>query len=630
MSGTAKKIIVSLAGIFMVLTPVAVFATPSSVDRITNHIEPLIKTDFIKGLYFVASSTSQASTFPYASTTVTSAQRFCLTGDSCIATWPSGSGSSTFGTSSISALAPLLWNTTTAQMSWTGLATTTQPSSSNVLVSNGAAGVYGVATGTISGAGGVTASAGSSVIGSALTVTCTAGTGSATGCIQSADWTVFNNKISSSSLSALTPIIYNSSTGVFSWVGLATTSQPSAGNFLVSNGAAGVYGIATSTPTVTAPITYSGTFGSFVGGAAGTFACTTATGSVAGCISAADWTKFNLKAATGSAETKGNLAFWLTTAGSPPLLGSVATGTLAASGLVSVTAGQFIIGSGATVSLGNVSANTVLGNPTGASAAPTAYATSSLFNTAAAGVTGILSASDWTKFNMKVGTSGPETRGQLAAWGTTAGSPANLYSVATGTISATSPVTVTAGTAAVGGAPVFAWDFAVANTWTGKQTFTSASSTNFSCITFCQIPASTSQTPTVAGDIALDTTNNQLKVGTGGSTAVNDPRRFLTVSTATSTAWTGTTTLPEIPIPTGMTFSSVQCKTNAGTLNVQVSYGQPATNLAMLNASTTMGTYTWSTNNTPPAATTTSFAFGTPASSPTQISCTVSALVTGT
>jgi hypothetical protein len=65
--------------------------------------------------------------------------------------------------------------------------------------------------------------------------------------------------------------------------------------------------------------------------------------------------------------------------GNSGALNTAATGTVAASGLVSVTAGQSVIGSGLTVSLGNVAANTVLGNPTGASAAPTAFATSSLF-----------------------------------------------------------------------------------------------------------------------------------------------------------------------------------------------------------------------------------------------------------
>lgn len=53
--------------------------------------------------------------------------------------------------------------------------------------------------------------------------------------------------------------------------------------------------VATSAPTVTAPITYSGTLGSFVGGATGTFGCTTSSAGVTGCLSGTDWTTFNNK-----------------------------------------------------------------------------------------------------------------------------------------------------------------------------------------------------------------------------------------------------------------------------------------------------------------------------------------------
>lgn len=61
-----------------------------------------------------------------------------------------------------------------------------------------------------------------------------------------------------------------------------------------------IYPTSTSTPTVTAPITYSGTLGSFIGGVSGTFDCITATGSVKGCLSAADFTTFNAKQPAGN------------------------------------------------------------------------------------------------------------------------------------------------------------------------------------------------------------------------------------------------------------------------------------------------------------------------------------------
>jgi len=54
-----KKLLIAL----LLIVPTTLLASPTSVDRITNRIEPLIKTDYIKGSYFVASSTTATSTF---------------------------------------------------------------------------------------------------------------------------------------------------------------------------------------------------------------------------------------------------------------------------------------------------------------------------------------------------------------------------------------------------------------------------------------------------------------------------------------------------------------------------------------------------------------------------------------
>lgn len=51
----------------------------------------------------------------------------------------------------------------------------------------------------------------------------------------------------------------------------------------------------TSTPTVSAPITYSGTLGQFINGVSGAFGCTTASAGVTGCLSGTDWSTFNNK-----------------------------------------------------------------------------------------------------------------------------------------------------------------------------------------------------------------------------------------------------------------------------------------------------------------------------------------------
>lgn len=81
----------------------------------------------------------------------------------------------------------------------------------------------------------------------------------------------------------------------------AGITNSSLGAGTVNSTAAGLqYATATSTPTVTAPIAYSGLLGSFIGGVSGAFSCITATGSVAGCLSAADWTTFNNKQPAGN------------------------------------------------------------------------------------------------------------------------------------------------------------------------------------------------------------------------------------------------------------------------------------------------------------------------------------------
>lgn len=78
------------ASILITLLPAFAFATPTSVDRITDHIQPLISTDFVRGTYFTAFSTNNHSTLPYASSTAVSAAAFCLTGNlPCITSWPS-------------------------------------------------------------------------------------------------------------------------------------------------------------------------------------------------------------------------------------------------------------------------------------------------------------------------------------------------------------------------------------------------------------------------------------------------------------------------------------------------------------------------------------------------------------
>lgn len=99
--------------------------------------------------------------------------------------------------------------------------------------------------------------------------------------------------LATTSLMASSPIILTitSANATFSWSGLATTTNLTAGHLLESGGGAGVFDVATSTLTPSSPLT-----GSFVQiGSSGSLGCQTASGSQAGCLSSTDWTTFNNK-----------------------------------------------------------------------------------------------------------------------------------------------------------------------------------------------------------------------------------------------------------------------------------------------------------------------------------------------
>lgn len=168
-----------------------------------------------------------------------------------------------------------------------------------------------------------------------------------------------------------------------------------------------------------------------------------------------------------------------------------------------------------------------------------------------------------------------------------------------------------------------------ANTWTALQTINYASTTAITASGELGFPNGSSITTTITGDCVIDTTDSQMKCGNAGSTAVFDPRRFLTFTYATTTTATGTTTLQLGTAPTAMTITKEQCYTNTGTWNVQLYYGSTKV-LPMVLASSTAGILTTTSNNTPSASDKLSVDVGTPASTPTTISCTFTATITGT
>lgn len=90
---------------------------------------------------------------------------------------------------------------------------------------------------------------------------------------------------------------------------------------------------------------------------------------------------------------------------------------------------------------------------------------------------------------------------------------------------------------------------------------------------------------------------------------------------ATSTAWTGTTTIPLGPAYVAETWSGAKCFTDAG--SVDVSFYDGTNRMNLFTASTTVGTVTLSTNNSFTASEKRYVDVGNPQSSPTKISCTV-------
>ncbi len=141
--------------------------------------------------------------------------------------------------------------------------------------------------------------------------------------------------------------------------------------------------IATSTPSVTAPITYSGTLGNLIGGSSGAFGCTTATGSVAGCLSSTDWTTFNNKGSGTVTSVTGTYPI-ISSGGNTPII-STGFGTTTTIG---VGNDLFLYTSHTGVILGVASSSLSLPN--------TALQNSTISGVALGGTLGALSATDAT------------------------------------------------------------------------------------------------------------------------------------------------------------------------------------------------------------------------------------------
>lgn len=202
-----------------------------------------------------------------------------------------------FVTSSFSTTSAAFWVTSTTSLpsitTLSGL-TTIKSTFSGLLGSNSGA-LYSAATSSLGVTGPITFSGtlGAQIGGVGGSFGCTTASSGVTGCLSGTDWNTFNGK--ESLLTFSTPLIRTGNT--INWGGLATTSQPASSNLLVSNGAAGVYGVGTSTLTASSPLT--GTFTQL--GSGGSLGCQTASASQAGCLATVDFTTFNNKIGWGQA-----------------------------------------------------------------------------------------------------------------------------------------------------------------------------------------------------------------------------------------------------------------------------------------------------------------------------------------
>jgi hypothetical protein len=143
---------------------------------------------------------------------------------------------------------------------------------------------------------------------------------------------------------------------------------------------------------------------------------------------------------------------------------------------------------------------------------------------------------------------------------------------------------------------------------------------DFGGATSFEIPNEASPTIDATGEIAVDTTSGQIQYYDGTAKRAILPATY-PAFTYTTTTWSGTTTIPLGTAFVAETWNSVQCYTDAGTLRLNFNDG--TNKMTNVNASTTAGTVTLSSNNTFTASEKRYATIGTPASSPTKISCTI-------
>lgn len=167
-----------------------------------------------------------------------------------------------------------------------------------------------------------------------------------------------------------------------------------------------------------------------------------------------------------------------------------------------------------------------------------------------------------------------------------------------------------------------------ANTWTGLQQFNNSTSTLGTITTLWSTLANlTTLNVTGLSTFAnASTTSGFTATGYADlSAATVKYHVYQTFAYSTSTTFSGTTTIALGVAFNAEKWNQIKCYTDVGTVNISIHDGTDRMNL--LNASTTIGTFGFSTNNTFTASEKRYIDIGTPVSSPQKISCTTDVIV---
>ena len=503
--------------------------------------------------------------------------------------------------------------------------------------------------------------------------------------------------------------------GMFA-VGSSTIQDLHATNFTLGTLSGGlganngvVYAGATTTFTGATGLTY----------ANGNVTCDVATGSVPGCLAAADWTIFNNKASFAYPFTNGSGYFATTTGGifnasttaqyfnsassSIDVLrvntrAGVATSTPGQGAAFGVTGDVFFSGevfasnvvdsaltgtscvgessgllntNNCVTSIGQTYGSAQNGVITFASSTTAISGDWGLTNSggtftfnipsSSASNRGLLTSADWTTFNNKESSLGSIT-GLIGSNGTTryqvststlniGGTALNVTGIVAAATGGTGTSTVPTGdcqilisnalslwsvgsinggtgmTSSCGGSNysetrTIGLNLASNLTWTGTETFGQLAYTNATGTSIYASASSTFQVLNVGTLAVSDVTFNGLTDFTSSVVTIEQQWAF---SIATTTGWIGTTTRAIGPAYSAQTWKGVKCFTDTGTL--QVSFSDGTNRMNWFNASTTVGAITLSTNNTFSLGEKRYVDIGTPASSPTAVSCSVSVLI---